>query len=198
MGIGISVFFMFNHVGDLFTAVYMTILFSSASMAVIGMEQQENGMCFLMTLPVSRSSYVKEKYFLGILITGITLVTSLLLVSFELLIRHKAPESGLFLSIMTASAASSLLMHAIIIPVQLRFGAEMFRIALLLVIGGAYLLGFAAQYIVDHFHIDVSILLEKISGISPVVISLSTGILMILFLWISFLISLRIMKKKEF
>lgn len=199
LSIIISVFFVFNKTTNMtFITCYLTILFSSASVSVISMDQQEKGMSFLMTLPVSRSSYVKGKYLLGILMAGISLAAVLLLMSLQVLTTHRFPDADLLLVSCLASAVCSLLMHAVMIPLYLKFTAEKIRMVIILLMGMFYVILFGLSYLIKNSHIDLSGFQQQISRMHPAVISLILCAAMIMLLVISFLISLRIVKKKEF
>ena len=92
----------------------------------------------------------------------------------------------------------ALMMVLIIIPVQLKFGQSKGNVAMLLVMGGAFAIGYLVVSVLSNFGIDVFAMIDALSTIGL------SGLLMILLLMvagagiISYLISCKIMTEKEF
>ncbi len=191
----ISVAFTFYYDNTIFIAGYMAAMLSMASISTITSDQHANGMSFLMTLPVSRSDYAKEKYLLMLLITGVSLIASLLLVVIRFFLDYLPFESDRLSGSLLTSLLCSILVHSIMIPLNLKFEAEKSRIAIMIVMGAAYGIAFVSISLIKHSSIDVDALLQKADPMSAgiILIMLLAGLL-----GISFMISLRIMKRKDF
>ena len=50
-----------------FSITYTTLMFAILTMTTMSYDDFENGLCYLLTLPVSRREYVTEKYVFGLL-----------------------------------------------------------------------------------------------------------------------------------
>lgn len=86
----------------------------------------------------------------------------------------------------------------VMVPVQLKFGGERGRVALLLAVGVAVIGGMGIIKLVEVLHLDIDTLLTSMSMLNMVQIGAAIAIFSITFLMISYQISCRIMKKKEF
>lgn len=191
----ISIIFTLYYDNMLFTITYMTAMLSLASISTISYDQHANGMSFLMTLPASRSDYAKEKYLLMLLVMGVSLVISLLLVSVKFFLHDLPLEEDQLSGALLGSILCTILIHSIMIPLNLKFEAEKSRLAMFVVMGVVYAIAFASLSLLRYFHIDVDALLQKAAPVSAGIILfvILAGLLVI-----SFLLSLRIMKRKDF
>ncbi len=191
----ISIIFILYYDNTIFITGYMAAMLSLASISTITYDQHANGMSFLMTLPASRSDYAKEKYLLMLLTTGVSLIISLLLVSIKIFLNYFPLEEDQLSGALLTSVLCAVLVHSVMIPLHLKFEAEKSRLAIIVGMGAVYAVVFASVSLTRHFHIDVDALLQKANPVS-------TGIFLCIILAgliaISFLFSLRIMKKKDF
>lgn len=194
----ISIFFTITQTNIFFVISYATFVAETFVVSSISYDEFNNGNAFLFTLPVTRTGYVKEKYlFATTLAIGAWLVTTILSIVFVLI---QGTEVVILEWFLTAAMILlvALMMVLIIIPVQLRFGQNRGNVAMLLVMGGAFAIGYLAVSVLSNFGIDVFALIDALSMIGL------SGLMMILLLIvaiagvISYLISCKIMAKKEF
>lgn len=193
------VFLYFNTVNILFVIGYITIMFSFVSTSTIPYDQHSNGMSFLLTLPISRSSYAKEKYLLMLFTMAGSLAVSFVLLLAGVCIDRIYFDPDLLLGALLSIPLLSALVHAFMIPLQLKFEAEKSRIVFVVVIGFAYVIIFGVTALARHFHVDVSALLESLvsrAGTAVLTIFLCAAVAGIL--GISLLVSLHVIKKKEY
>lgn len=88
-------------------------------------------------------------------------------------------------------------MMALLLPLQLKFGSEKNRIALVMVVGGGTLIGYGIMKLLGYFSIDIEALFLQIAespSLIPVVLAAVIGIV----LFFSYKISVKIMEGKEF
>lgn len=162
-----------------FSCLVMTML----AITTISYDEFDNGYPFLFTLPVSRKQYVISKYLLGIILGFIAWITMTFLSifitgsNFENLERYLA-----FLPLIV-------LLLAITLPFQFKFGGELGRIALVVLFVAITLIG-------KIFAIDMlaSLKIDLNQSLTMVLIYLFA----LLCLVISIAISIRIMNKKAF
>lgn len=190
-----TIVFILYYDNTIFITGYMAAMLSLASISTISYDQHANGMSFLMTLPASRSDYAKEKYLLMLLTTGASLIISLLLVSVKLFLNYLPLEKDQLSGALLTSVLCTILVHSVMIPINLKFEAEKNRLATIVIMGIAYAIAFASISLIKHFHIDVDALLRKAS---PVSIGIILFVILAGLTAISFLLSLRIMKTKDF
>lgn len=197
-GLIVGIMFIFLQKEPTFAVTYLTIIFSTIAYNTINCDQYNNGMSYLMTLPVSRRGYVNEKYLLQLLVAALCLIMTGVITIAGSVFRHIGFQADTLTAAMLTSFMTSTLMSSVMVPVMLKFGAEKSRNALAALMGAAYLIGFGSYVLVRRFDVDVSPLIRQITAIGmPVLLGLGCTVLLLL-MGISYLISLRIMKNKQF
>lgn len=179
-----------------FGVSYLMIMFLMFTLSTITYDEYDNGYSFLFTLPISRRLYVKEKYVFCMLTTTVVgVVNSLLILLLSIWKENQVALPDLLLSCTSALAAGMVLM-AILIPVQLKFGSEKRQLAMLIGFVGVFLLIFLGSWIMDRFQLPKFM---KVVEAMPMAVIAGLGLaVVVLAIVISYLISVRIMEKKEF
>jgi len=184
--------------GDGFAVSYMTLMGTVFVLITISYDEYDNGMAFLMTLPVSRKTYVKEKYLFGILmelamwLVGVVVAVACRIIS--------AGTGNIGKIIMSSFIFIPLFMIiiAVSIPLPLKFGSEMGRIVLFLVCGGIAVICLGLEKLVEIMGIDMSKAALTVSEISNEVFTGISFMAAAAALLISYAVSRIIMEKKEF
>lgn len=197
-GLIIGIVFIFFNNNVTFAATYLAVIFSTVAYSTINLDQYANGMGYLMTLPISRSSYVREKYLLYILVTLLSVMIAAFVTVAGAFVKHAAFQSEELTAALLAAFVTSVMMQSVMIPVLLKFGAEKSRIALAVILGAGYLIGFGSFFLIKKFNMDVPGIIRRISASGLIVAAGCFFAAMAAVIGISFLISLRVMKKKEF
>ncbi len=122
LGLGI---YSFN---ESFLISYITIVFSLFTISTISYDEYDNGYAYLFSLPITRTLYVKEKYTLAFLNTIASLLLSSGLASIVALCKYGNIPSELWFTAMTIFP-TMLCLLSVMLPLQIRFGAEKGRIA---------------------------------------------------------------------
>ena len=180
---------------ELFVIGYLAFMGIVLGMTSITMDDQEHNLLFLFTLPLSRRSYVFEKYFftflMGMLFCCIALAFALITRPFG---DYQAPVDAI-LATTCGTLVGAILFMSATIPLQLKFGAERARIASFIAIGGFLAIIFIAGLLVNAA--DALPLLQAITSLgAPVLITIGC-IILLLCLGVSIKCSLRIMTHKE-
>lgn len=184
-----------------FLVSYLTFMFSLFTVSLISYDEYENGYSYLFTLPVSRKDYVREKYcFGGILSLGSWCVGILLtLVSESLLHLPKTMEWTQWWITSAVCLCVSWIFLAIMIPIRLKFEGEKGRLALPIMAGAI----FCAVFLISK--LDKSMQLQLVEGIvsrlnhmGSTAIAVTILCVTVVFLMISYQISLAVLKKREF
>jgi len=189
------VFMLLQSLDFEFVIVYANIIFTMFVVTTINYDYFENGCAFLMTLPISRKMYVSEKYVLAFLAASCGFVVDIVF----MLVAHFLKEGYVFgmdnLIFALAYALGSFVFIALMLPIELKYGPEKARIAMIVVVAiicaGAFVFTGIGPF--DLTGVTTQLLsLEKIVllGIAGVAVAIALGI--------SYLISCRIMEKKEF
>lgn len=175
-----------------FLSSYLTFMITMFSFSSFSYDEYDNGMEFLMALPRGRQDYVKAKYIFGILlIFGGWLLGSLMRLGFFLLrfsmeeYLEILPEEPVYLMI-------CLIFIGCAFPFLIRYGAERGRnmsfIILAVTAFGVFLM------------IRLGVQIPGLSGEieAPALALMFLAAVCFLVLFISFRISMQIMKRKEF
>lgn len=170
---------------------YITAIAGLIGVTTINYDSYDNGFAYLFTLPVSRRGYVKEKYIFAVLSSVAVMMAVGLFMWAIMAVVH--PENMYtfadFLGDMEDSYLIALTAVAFMVPVFLKFGAEKSRFVILIIAG----IFMGAMMGVSQ--VEVLRNVEMIGGNRVRVIM---PMLCLAWLVVSYLISVRIMEKKEF
>ena len=196
----VTVIFIFNGTSSTFLTGYIMIIIAFLVGMTISYDEMNNGLAFLMTLPVTRRQYVAEKFICGLLSLFLGFVYAMVVAVIQSMIGNSAPD--LKESIMTAVlfAVIGVIVLSFSIAIDLKFGVEKGRVMLIL--------GFMVIFFL--FYMGVEFLERKFpekneaflqwfntifegSKIYPVCAVICAVVLLL-----SFFASCRILEKKEF
>lgn len=188
-----------------FSATYSVLIISMLTLTTISYDEMNGGMLFLLSLPANRKTYVKEKYVFAILNLVFAAVLAFVFGYVASMVKQTDIELGSFAaSVMIVLVAVGMAL-ALAIPVDLKFGAEKGRMIVIGVLAG-FLVIVTAGYkaLAGVLHIDVVAELTKLLSqieskvLLAVLLAGSPLVLLLLVMFCSYLISNRIMAKKEF
>ena len=186
-----------NSGGEGFVISYMTIMSAFMVLSTLSQDEGGKGIQFLLTLPVTRKIYVKEKYCLGLL-NGIGFwLVSAVVVGIVTAVRNRgtAPvdfiwECLLYLTVLFA-------MLALMLPVQLKYGGEKGRLVIVIAVAVILCVAIGSAKFMERANVDASGTVEWIAAHSVFSYGLLVAVLLAL-LWISYRISLHVMEKKQY
>ena len=181
-----------------FVISYITVMMGMLTLTTISYDEHENGMGYLFTLPVSRKGYVREKYLFGIMTTLPVLAVVSAIAFLVSGIRHidfKVEEWG---DAIMGSMLIVTMMLSLLIPIELKFGAERSRIAMTLVFGGAFAVVYIVAKASEFLGIDWKIWLDRLNGLDLPVVWGAFAVICGGALAISYLFSLRFLMRREF
>ena len=171
---------------------YLTMISAILTIGTISYDEFDNGYLFLLTLPVTRRSYVTAKYifcFLGDLVgwaAASVIYAGCCLAKGAGLGMEQLAAALVFLPVVG-------LMSAVMLPLQLKYGAEKSRLALAVLFGGIGVLGALGMKLFPGLP-DTLRAFPEISGAALGAAALSAVVAAVA---LSYWISLGIMEKKE-
>ena len=184
-------------VNSAFVINYVTLIFTMFTLSSISYDEYDNGYAFLFTLPITRNQYAAEKYVFGFVTGGSAWI---IVTVFAVIMNFVRGGAGMLELVITALLYLflSLLFMAVVVPVQLKFGTEKGRIVLIFIIGLIFAAGFIVVKAAKTFQLDLSTVVAALTSFAawPVIIVLLLISLAAVFG--SYLISVNIMKKKQF
>jgi len=180
----------------IFTTSYITFVVAYFTLSTISYDEYDNGMGFLMALPVTRRIYVSEKYLLTVMLTTGAWTFS---VGINwLFFRSGASEESLQEMLCTAPVflMTVFIFLSISLPLFLKFGPEKGRMISFGILGTAAL----AVFILSKMKIGLSEIkaLDRNLPKQPFAVCGICIVLSALIIFISYMISIKLMEKKEF
>ena len=185
-----------------FIVTYFSLIGSLLVLTTLSYDSFDNGYPFLMSLPVNAKTYVYSKYlfsFLGLLCFW---TFSVILQFGSLIFRKESFEVLDILCMDMIIFPLFLFIVGVMLPISLKFGAEKARIISIVLWGIACVVYIFGKRLLDtavkDYHFDIESIIKKLDAIPQQVVALSLAGLGILAFVISMMISVGIMKKKEF
>lgn len=181
-----------------FLVSYMTLLGALLSTSTITYDEFDNGYTFLMTLPVDARTYAVEKH----LFTGLSLIlfwgfAVVLQILFNI-IRQIPMNFTEDLSIYLTFVPIFLIMISILLPIELKYGAEKSRIVMIIFFGFILAAAFFGQKALASLGIDVDGLLLRLSHLSRMAIIAGILLITAVIAILSTLCSIHVMKHKAY
>lgn len=170
---------------------YITAISGLIGVTTINYDSYDNGFAYLFTLPISRRGYVKEKYIFATLSSVAVMMAIGLFMWALMAVSH--PEAAYafadFLGDMEDAYLIALTAVAFMLPIFLKFGAEKSRLIIPIIAGICIgvMLGVSQVEVLRDIEIGGS---NWVRWLMP--------FLCLVWLAASYLISVRIMEKKEF
>ena len=195
----IAVIFLFTQKQDAtyFLVSFMTMVMGMLVVTTISYDDFDHGNAFLMTLPITRNVYVYEKYVLGAMLSlGGWFVASVASTLFYLFTTDVVWEEwGLYLAIFSMLG---LLLIAIMIPIQLKFGADKGRIAMIGCIMGIGVVVFGIKWFMEALQVDYMHILQAVASLPLIGLMAILVVMVMVIFGCSIAISSKIMKRKQF
>lgn len=177
---------------------YITCIAAVVGMSTISYDESDNGLLYIMSMPVNRKMYVSSKYLISMIMAFLGAVISTIL---NVMISVGSGESielnDMFLA--TAAVLSiGILIFSIGIPGYLKFGPQKGVVIMIVVIMGIIAICFGLSKLLVMAGIDLEEILTNLSNIEN---GAFAGLLLVvaaICALISYGISQKIMAKKEF
>lgn len=176
-----------------FVIGYVTLVFAFQVLTTITYDEYDHSSAFLMTMPVTRTLYTLEKYVFAFLSMAVGWGGVVVLSAVFQLVSRTEGDWIEWLVGAVAVLAVALVLLAISIPVQLRFGGENGRIVIMTIVVVCVVAAFLFSKV-----IDIELVLDQFFGrLSAYAIPVVIAILVVMYL-VSICVSMRIVKKKEY
>ena len=196
--IAMGIFFMLSNENPVSGVSYITMLLSIFTLSTISYDEFDNGMAFLMTLPIERKTYAREKYVFAGMIAVLSAVGTSILAYILGKVMNVEVDMTEVIGVACVIVLISWLMLAITIPLQIKFGAEKGRIAMLLAVGGVFGVLFFLAKGLSSSGVDISGVVLFLQGLEAWQLVSASVFAVILVLLASYLICVRIINKKEY
>lgn len=183
---------------NIFCVYFITSICSSCILSTLSYDTYENSITYLFTLPVSRKDYIRGKYILIFVVSILPWIFSNTLSLLSILVKGNMVDIVEYLIGTSIALPLTWLFSALEIPVQLKFGQEMNRIAILIAIGGMAVLVWLSTYIGNVTGIESSDIIHMLSGLNVYIFVALGIILVVVLLYLSYRVSIKIIEKKQY
>lgn len=194
----VCIFFLWEGRDPVFVFAYISAMLSLLVISTISYDELESGLGFLLTLPITRVKYALEKYVFGMLVAFLTIVAGSVLVLAVGAAKSVYYGPQEYFTIVFSALVVSVLIMSVAIPLQLKFGAEKSRIAMLAGIGILGILAYGMKQISQMFGMDFTAAAKAVTSASPAVVGACVSVCALVFLGISCAVSVIVMKRKQF
>ena len=179
-----------------FIIAYLPFVTGMIASSTIAYDEMDHGYRFLLTLPINKRTYVKEKYLLCVTVAVAAWVIAVCLYLVKEVVR--GIPVVLADDMLTAAVILSiiLLINFFMIPAQIKFGSEKSRIVTLGMMGVIAVIAYLCEVVFGKERLYQA--LTVIDNMNVAVLAGSIIGITLLALFISYQISRRIMEKKEF
>lgn len=178
------------------TVAYVTVFFTMLAISSVSYDEFDNGYAFLFTLPITVKTYVLEKYLFALS----AVCGSCLLSGGFALIRGRAHEAE-FMGFVVGFGLMMLLLVAVMMPLQLKVGVERSRLMGIVlggVGGGAGVLSMSWLRQSGRLG-DVKDIFQAMAGNLNAGVLAFLGVCLVMLAYLaSIMVSIRIMKRKDF
>lgn len=192
--IALAVLFLITGQNEIFVVGYVTMLCAFFSISTIHYDEFNKGSSFLFTLPFGRKEYALEKYLFGIIMGVLGWLVSSIAGIAVACTRSTVDFGEWWASILTYLPVL-LIMLALMIPIELKFGVEKGRIASFIVFFVIFGFCFLGGEMADRLGLDFSGVMENMSMEK---LALAAVVFTLLALAVSVSASIKIMEKKQF
>lgn len=196
--VGMGIFFALSNENPLSSVSYITMLLSIFTLSTISYDEFDNGMAFLMTLPIERKTYALEKYVFAGLVSLISAVGTSLFAFIFGEVMDVQVEMAEVIGVACVIVLISWIMLAVTIPLQIKFGSEKGRIAMILAMGIIFGVVFVFAKGLSSSGADVSGVISFLESLEAWQIVVGFVFITIMILIISYISCVRIINKKEY
>ncbi|MCR8969357.1 ABC-2 transporter permease [Facklamia sp. 7083-14-GEN3] len=197
----VGIIILYSGEDKYFFIAYTSMVGFLSIISTITYDEYDNGMPMLLSLPYTRQDYVRAKYLLAGLAMLVLLIVEVSLISGMAAL--KGIENFVFLDnfleiVVVLSLAS--IICWILIPVQLKYGAKKSMLAIVIVGGIVFIAGLGIAFLVKKYDLlntaRLKYILDFLANDWNVFFILS--ITMATFMGLSYLISTKVMQKREY
>lgn len=195
--IAISILTAVTSSNTLFAISFLGFVCPMFVLSSISYDEFDNGNAFLFSLPITRKGYVFEKYIFGLILSISALIFSTAVCLIISVIKNTVSINEIFITALTVFPAE-LLILSLMLPFQLKFGAEKGRIAIIAVLGGVSVISVILVKAAEAMNINLYELLNAVSKLGMQTFFLLYLLISFIILIISYRISIKVINKKEF
>jgi hypothetical protein len=196
--IAIGLYFLLTGVDMSFALIFTMMMAAIFSTSSISYDAFDNGMAFLMTLPINKKTYVISKYILSVLVVlvmgGAIVLCAVIGSNMGLEHLNMTDLKGA----LVVAAIFATVMLAFMIPIYIIFGGEKARVAIVAVYGIGAAIAVFIKSLVGDVEVAAAELFAKLSALKDWQLACFGGGIILALVLISMIISMVGLEKKEY
>lgn len=178
---------------------YLVLIMALFCISSISYDEYDNCYAFLLTLPIDRKIYVREKYLFGLVLSFIGWLVGAVIYGIHMVISGNGAEALQEMTLTASCMIMGILILDLSIPFQLKYGMERGRMAMIGAVIAVVAVVSLADTLAKNAGMDIEEMLRQgINGISPTLLIVATVALFAILTATSMIVSRRIMEKKDF
>ena len=189
--------FMING-NEAFGVAYVCSMVALLSLTTVSYDEYENGMAYLFTLPISRNTYVLEKYAFALVNCIVTGVTMYAMAYGVVKIRGLAISQSDMYSGLAGACFVSIIMISYMIPLYIKFGIEKSRIVSVSGMAAIFLILYLGIKISKERNGSILKIVSRAEKLSDGIVILLIFAVSVILICISVVCAMKAMKKREF
>lgn len=210
LGIGV-IYVFFTDTKISFGMSFMVMLFGMLALSTLAYDEENDGMAYLMTLPVSRYQYVLSKYLFLMLFLAVGVAVSLTTFFLSAVIKGVMSHTGSLDVLQRVGFGQQeeyvsclivlmvmFLLNMVLLPLRYKFGAAMQQVMTLVVMVSVILLAMALSKLTKTYGIDPDQWLAGLNGPGTAALALLAVGLCVAGFLVSLGASAHVLARKEF
>ena len=185
-----------------FIVSYVPMVSTILALSTISYDYNDNGLSFIMTHPNKPGDYAVAKYIFSMLAVTFMWLVSIVIQIIAIMIQKTDVATGEVIMTDALMLPMFLLILAVMLPIELKYSPEKARVVLFIIFGVVMLIVLGGKSIAESLSSSGIVNVEKIvagfQNINGSVLVIAAYAVCIIVLSISMMISIRIMKNKEF
>ena len=184
-----AVLYLIIYKDPIVAVVFITVMCTMFTVSTLSYDEYENGMAYLFTLPISRNTYVLEKYAFALvncIVTGVIKVRGLAISQSDM-------YSGL-----AGACFVSIIMISYMIPLYIKFGIEKSRIVSVSGMAAIFLILYLGIKISKERNGSILKIISRAEKLSDGIVILLIFAVSVILICISVVCAMKAMKKREF
>lgn len=193
--VALGVFFLLTNEDVSFGIMFSIMLSAMFATSSITFDAHENGMAFLLTLPVQKKSYVVSKYLFSLVVIVSMGIAMLLVIIGGSAFGALSFQWDALRDIYLIAISMGMVISSLLIPVYVIFGAEKSRVAVLAIVGIAWACYFVLAKLLGK---SLENVLGGLKDLSELQVALLAGGILVLVVAVSMIITIKGLEKKEY
>ena len=191
-----AVLYLIIYKDPIVAVIFITVMCTMFTVSTLSYDEYENGMAYLFTLPISRNTYVLEKYALvNCIVTGVIMYA---MACGSIKIRGLAISQSDMYSGLAGACFVSIIMISYMIPLYIKFGIEKSRIVSVSGMAAIFLILYLGIKISKERNGSILKIVSRAEKLSDGIVILLIFAVSVILICISVVCAMKAMKKREF